>query len=99
MNAPLPFSVELQRGDLPDWPRLMGAELAAKYIGLSVTSLDRYGPAAKAVGRRRLYDRHDLDRWADALGGQPLDAGDEASHKRQVERTFLEGRATRKAPK
>lgn len=99
MNAPLPFAVELQRADMPDWPRLMGAELAATYVGLSENSLVRYGPKPKAVGRRRLYDRKDLDRWADALDGQPLDAEQEASQNRDVERDFLEGRANRGKPR
>lgn len=99
MNAPLPFAVELQRADMPGWPRLMGAELAAKYVGLSVNSLDRYGPKPKAVGRRRLYDRNDLDRWADALDGQPLDAAQAESHSRDVERDWIRDRAERRKPR
>jgi integrase len=52
----------------------MGADLAAAYIGLSETTLRAVGPKPREVGKRRLYDRIDLDRWADRLGGQPLTA-------------------------
>lgn len=81
------------------WPRLLSRELAADYVGLGVSTLDAGVPGFPApiqVGRRRLYDIRDLDRWADALAGQPLDAVAEQSHKRDLERGFLEGRAKRK---
>lgn len=61
------------RAALPDWPRLMDVDLAAAYLGIGATTLREHGPEAKRLGRRVLYDRRDLDRWADALGGQPLD--------------------------
>lgn len=61
------------RAILPDWPRLMDVELAAAYLGIGASTLRESGPQPKRLGRRVLYDRHDLDRWADALGGQPLD--------------------------
>ncbi len=58
---------------LPDWPRLMNADLAAAYVGIGRETLRLHGPAPKRdpdrIGRRVLYDRRDLDRWADALGG------------------------------
>ena len=58
---------------MPHWPRLMGADLAALYLGIGKTTLSQKGPAPKSNGRRKLYDIQDLDRWADALDGQPLD--------------------------
>lgn len=58
---------------LPDWPRLMPVELAAQYLGIGATMLREKGPDPKRLGKRVLYDRQDLDRWADALGGEPLD--------------------------
>lgn len=64
-----------QRTTLPDWPRLMSVELAAAYIGLGVSTVREHGPKPKRWGSRVLYDRRDLDRWADALDGQPLDEG------------------------
>lgn len=72
MNAPA-------RVTLPDWPRLMGIDMAASYVGIGKTMLGLHGPQPKRIGGRVVYDRHDLDRWADALGGQPLDAGTRAA--------------------
>lgn len=51
----------------------MSEPLAAKYLGVGTTMLREDGPKPKHWRRRVLYDRHDLDRWADALDGQPLD--------------------------
>jgi hypothetical protein len=70
----------------------MGVDLAASYLGLSATTLRAKGPAAKAYGKRRLYDRIDLDRWADRLGGQPLTVAEQQAEGREVERRFLEKR-------
>lgn len=67
MNAPA-------RLVLPDWPRLMREDHAAAYVGISGSMLRDHGPAPKHIGRCAVWDRRDLDRWADALAGQPLDA-------------------------
>jgi hypothetical protein len=69
----------IQRPALPDWPRLMSVDLAARYLGIGQTSLRDHGPQPKRLGARVLYDRKDLDRWADALDGQPLDAAQRAA--------------------
>lgn len=58
---------------MPHWPRLMSVVLAARYCGVSATYLRENGPRPKNAGRRVLYDIRDLDRWADALAGLPLD--------------------------
>lgn len=58
---------------MPNWPRLLSRVEAARYLGISPTFLDEHGPKPKRLGRRVLFDIKDLDRWADALGGQPLD--------------------------
>jgi len=58
---------------MPHWPRLMCEPLAAKYLGISPTSLREHGPEPRRWRRRLLYDIHDLNRWADALAGEPLD--------------------------
>ena len=79
MNAPARFELAGEdlptpsREALPDWPRLMPDRLAARYLGIGTTSLREHGPQPKRLGGRVLWDRKDLDRWADALGGQPLD--------------------------
>ena len=77
---------------LPDWPRLMSEPQAASYVSLSVTTLRASGPAPKRYGKRRLYDRRDLDRWADRLGGQPLTVAETRAEAIDVERQFLERR-------
>lgn len=59
--------------DMPDWPRLMRESLAAAYLGIGASTLREHGPRPRKFGARTLYDRRDLDRWADALDGQPLD--------------------------
>ena len=81
MNAPARIDPpELPHRDaLPDWPRLMRAPLAARYLGIGETMLRTHGPQPKRLGGAVLYDRRDLDRWADALGGQPLDAAQRAA--------------------
>jgi hypothetical protein len=85
----------MTRGELPDWPRLMGVDLASAYLGLSATTLRDNGPTPKAYGKRRLYDRIDLDRWADRLGGQPLTVAEQGQEASEVERRFLEKRRAR----
>ena len=73
LSAPLPAPESPDRAALPAWPRLMRVELAAAYLGVGTTSLREHGPRPKRLGARVLYDIRDLDRWADALDGQPLD--------------------------
>lgn len=80
------------RAALPDWPRLMCESDAAAYLSIGTTTLREHGPAAKRWGRRVLYDRHDLDRWADRLGGQPLTVAEQREEASEVERRFLERR-------
>lgn len=74
------------RPALPDWPRLMDVELAAAYLGIGASTLRERGPRARHVGRRTLWDRRDLDRWADALAGQPLDEPERAAEGGDIER-------------
>ena len=66
--------------DLPGWPRLLPAALAAAYIGVSASTLAGLGVQPVAIGRRRLYDRLDLDRLVDSAKGgvQPRRALDTA---------------------
>jgi hypothetical protein len=85
----------MNRPTLPDWPRLMGEDMAAAYVSLSATTLREKGPAPARLGKRKLYDRHDLDRWADRLAGQPLTAQEMQQEASEVERRFLEKRRAR----
>ena len=71
-------------------PRLMKSAEAAQYLGMSETRLREVGPSPRRVGRWVVYDRQDLDRWADRLCDLPLDEKDEESEARDVERRFLE---------
>lgn len=48
-------------------PRLMPAPWAAAYLGVSVSTLSALNIPRKERGRNRLYDRRDLDAYADAL--------------------------------
>lgn len=90
MNAPA-------RALLPDWPRLMSEGQAAAYLSLSVTTLREHGPSVKRQGRRVLYDRRDLDRWADRLGDQPLDDREQEEEAAEEERKFFAERKARAA--
>jgi hypothetical protein len=84
------------RVNLPAWPRLMDEPLAARYLSIGTTTLRERGPSPKRFGRRVLYDRNDLDRWADRLGDQPLDEAAEGAESREVERRFFEKREKRR---
>ena len=48
-------------------PRLMPAPLAARYIGVSETTLRGLGLPRRVLGGRRFYDKADLDAFADGL--------------------------------
>src|ERR1700689_3568105 len=50
--------------------RCLSREQAADYLGIGATLLDRIGPAPVALGRRRVYDRVDLDTWLDEHKGR-----------------------------
>lgn len=48
-------------------PRLMPAPQAAHYLGVSTSKLASLPIPRKVEGGKRLYDRRDLDTYADAL--------------------------------
>lgn len=81
---------------LPDWPRLMSVQMAAAYLSRSVSTIRERGPTPKRDGRSVLYDRVDLDRWADRLAGQPLSPIEREEEAKEVERRFLERRRGRR---
>jgi hypothetical protein len=78
------------REQLPDWPRLLSEPLAARYLSIGCTFLRERGPKPRKLGRRTLYDRRDLDLWADVLSGQPLDELNRRQASKEVERRFFE---------
>ncbi len=45
--------------------RCLNRAQAAAYLGIGRTLLARIGPPPIRLGRRRVYDRVDLDRWLD----------------------------------
>lgn len=58
-------------------PRLMPAPAAAHYLGVSESTLRTLDIPRRALGAKRLYDRRDLDRYADSLPieGESADNG------------------------
>lgn len=64
--------------------RLLGAADAARYLGISETTLRGLGLPRRQLGARRLYDREDLDRFADAL---PYEAS-ESEAERECDAVF-----------
>ena len=54
-------------------PRLLGAADAARYLGISEGTLVKLGLPRRVLGARRLYDRRDLDDYADGL---PVEGGE-----------------------
>ena len=48
-------------------PRLLPAPAAAHYLGVSTSTLRTLPISRKRLGAKRLYDRIDLDAYADSL--------------------------------
>lgn len=62
------------RAELTFAPRLLGVSEAAAYLGVSATTLTSLPIPRRVLGRRRLFDRLDLDRYASDLpyeGAEP----------------------------
>lgn len=68
----------------------MSVDMAARYLGIGATTLRETGLEPKRYGARVLYDRHDLDRWADALSGEPLDDKQREGEADDIERRIRE---------
>lgn len=60
-------------------PRLLTAAAAARYLGMSETTLRTKAIPRRIIGARPVYDRLDLDRYADDLPyeGQPQEDRDD----------------------
>jgi len=59
-------------------PALLGEANAAFYLGVSATTLRGLGIKRRELGGRRLYDRRDLDAFADSLAYEGEGVRDEA---------------------
>lgn len=55
------------RTPLPITPRLMTAPVAAAYLGVSESTLRTFAIRRKVLGGKRVYERADLDSFADGL--------------------------------
>ncbi|WP_068115285.1 helix-turn-helix transcriptional regulator [Tropicimonas marinistellae] len=60
-------------------PRLMKAPSAAAYLGMSESKLLTLPIPRKVDGRNRLYDRYDLDAYADSLPTEGETEGNEGN--------------------
>jgi hypothetical protein len=91
-----PARLPVDRGALPDWPRLMREGMAAAYLGISASMLREHGPSSKHIGRCAVWDRQDLDRWADALGTASTDPQPLDPLQRQAEADSIADRVRRR---
>lgn len=61
--------------------RLLGMAAAAIYLGVSPNTLRSAGIPRRIWGARRLYDRTDLDAWADTLPYENAENGENSCDK------------------
>lgn len=66
-------------------PGLLTESGAAAYLGISPSKLRELGLPRRQLGRRRLYDRRDLENYIDSL---PYEAEDEAKDEKQCDAAF-----------
>jgi predicted DNA-binding transcriptional regulator AlpA len=59
--------------EMPDWPRLMSLQTAAAYVEMSPNAFSQLPIKPRRVGSRVLYDKRDIDQWADDLSDTPRD--------------------------
>lgn len=48
-------------------PRLLSEKESAQYLSISSSHFRKLGLNAKWIGRRKMFDRHDLDAYVDEL--------------------------------
>lgn len=77
--------------DISFQPRLMSAPEAARYLGLSETSLRGLGLPRRELGRRRLYDRYDLEAFANSLSYDADGIDAESEDQDECDRLFGAG--------
>lgn len=69
-------------------PRLLSASQAARYIGISESTLRTLGLPRRMLGTRRLYDRYDLEAFADGLEVEPGTTAALAYDQAECDRIF-----------
>lgn len=65
-------------------PRLLPADKAAAYLGMSATKLRTLPIPRKVLDGKRLFDRMDLDAYASDLPYEGEAAGDEAAWDKRI---------------
>lgn len=66
-QTPIQPKVRTEAAPLTYQPRPLPAPEAAKYLGVSETTLRRLGLPRRVLGSRRLYDRHDLKAFVNSM--------------------------------
>lgn len=80
------------------WGRLLSIEDAAAYLSISPNTVRNLDIAPRSIGRRKLYDIHDLDRYVDRMTDAPvLDEKPDPAAAADEERRFFEKRAKLRA--
>lgn len=62
-------------------PRLMPAPVAAHYLGVSESTLRALGLPRRTLGAKRVYDKADLDAFADGLPYEGDSGGNSCDRK------------------
>jgi hypothetical protein len=85
-------------GDLPDWPRGLSLEEAARYVGVSPETFLRHVKVSpRKIGSRRIWDRRAIDVWFDTDRSAGQDSGlaptmeEAAAHGRIMETSSRRG--------
>lgn len=82
----------MARCDLTFPPRLLSSVRAAAYLGISETTLRTLGLPRRVLGKRRLYDRYELDAFADGLEVEDSEADQLERDRAECERLFTMAR-------
>lgn len=72
-------------------PRLMPAPDAARYIGVSETTLRGLGLPRRVLGKKRLYDRYDLEAYVNDMRYDAEEADTEGGEREECDRLFGAG--------
>lgn len=72
-------------------PRLLSAPEAARYIGVSETTLRALGLPRRELGKRRLYDRYDLEAFANSLRYDAEEVDTASGERDECDRLFGAG--------
>lgn len=75
----------MSRSDISFSPRLLAEPDAARYLGMSATTLRALGLPRKEMRSKRLYDRFDLDDYANTL---PYEGQDDAEETKRADKAF-----------